>query len=50
LYGLTVIGVTRDGTDVEIQLTPGFAMLPALTKARSYLDALGVASCVFTLD
>jgi len=24
----TLIGVTRDGTDVEIQLTPGVAMLP----------------------
>jgi hypothetical protein len=26
----TLIGVTRDGTDVEIHLTPGVAMLPAL--------------------
>ena len=26
----TLIGVTRDGTDVEIQLTPGVAMLPIL--------------------
>ena len=26
----TLIGVTRDGTDVEIQLTPGVAMLPVL--------------------
>jgi len=26
----TLIGVTRDGTDVEIRLTPGVAMLPAL--------------------
>src|SRR5438045_9635434 len=26
----TLIGVTRDGTDVEIQLTPGVSMLPVL--------------------
>ena len=26
----TLIGVTRDGVDVEIQLTPGVAMLPVL--------------------
>jgi hypothetical protein len=26
----TLIGVTRDGTDVEIHLTPGVAMLPVL--------------------
>src|ERR1700736_4129603 len=26
----TLIGVTRDGIDVEIQLTPGVAMLPLL--------------------
>jgi hypothetical protein len=26
----TLIGVTRDGTDLEIQLTPGVAMLPVL--------------------
>ena len=26
----TLIGVTRDGTDVEIQLTPGVRMLPVL--------------------
>src|SRR5258708_30141272 len=26
----TLIGVTRDGIDVEIQLTPGVAMLPVL--------------------
>ena len=26
----TLIGVARDGTDVEIQLTPGVAMLPVL--------------------
>jgi hypothetical protein len=26
----TLIGVSRDGTDVEIQLTPGVAMLPLL--------------------
>src|SRR5437016_5830060 len=26
----TLIGATRDGTDVEIQLTPGVAMLPVL--------------------
>ena len=26
----TLIGVTRDGTDVEIRLTPGVAMLPVL--------------------
>src|SRR5207237_1126121 len=26
----TLIGVTRDGTDVEIQLTPGVALLPVL--------------------
>lgn len=26
----TLIGVSRDGTDVEIQLTPGVAMLPVL--------------------
>ena len=26
----TLIGVTRDGTDIEIQLTPGVAMLPVL--------------------
>jgi len=26
----TLIGVTRDGIDLEIQLTPGVAMLPAL--------------------
>ncbi len=26
----TLIGVTRDGIDVEIQLTPGIAMLPGL--------------------
>jgi hypothetical protein len=26
----TLIGVTRDGTDVEIQLTPGVAVLPVL--------------------
>jgi hypothetical protein len=26
----TLIGVTRDGIDLEIQLTPGIAMLPAL--------------------
>jgi hypothetical protein len=26
----TLIGVTRDGTEVEIQLTPGVAMLPVL--------------------
>src|ERR1041385_2736127 len=26
----TLIGVTRDGVDVEIRLTPGVAILPAL--------------------
>ena len=26
----TLIGVTQDGTDIEIQLTPGVAMLPVL--------------------
>ena len=26
----TLIGVTQDGTDVEIHLTPGVAMLPVL--------------------
>ena len=26
----TLIGVTRDGVEVEIQLTPGVAMLPVL--------------------
>ncbi len=29
----TLIGVTRDGVDVEIQLTPGVAMLPVLMAA-----------------
>src|SRR5690348_18068006 len=29
----TLIGVTRDGTDLEIQLTPGVAMLPVLMSA-----------------
>jgi hypothetical protein len=29
----TLIGVTRDGTDIEIHLTPGVAMLPVLMAA-----------------
>lgn len=30
----TLIGVTRDGIDVEIRLTPGVAMLASRTGSR----------------
>jgi hypothetical protein len=40
----TLIGVTRDGTDVEIRLTPGVAMLPVLMAVIDQ-DRDGTISC-----
>jgi hypothetical protein len=44
----TLIGVTRDGIDLEIQLTPGVAMLPvlmALNRGTDELTKLNDTSC-----
>jgi len=37
----TLIGLTRDGVDVEINLTPGVAVLPAVMAVIDQIEITG---------
>ena len=42
----TLIGVTRDGTDVEMQLTPSVTMLPILMAVIDEETCIGCTKCI----